>query len=54
MRSIVRRDSGESYTDYLQRLAEAEGIESPGCSGAAQDGPLPTEEDVQCGVGEPT
>ena len=27
---------------------------SPGCSGAAQDGPLPTEEDVQCGVGEPT
>ena len=28
MRSIVRRDSGGSYTDYLQRLAEAEGIEA--------------------------
>ena len=28
MKSIVRRDSGGSYTDYLQRLAEAEGIEA--------------------------
>jgi transposase len=27
MKSIVRRDTGESYTGYLQRLAEAEGIE---------------------------
>lgn len=27
MRSIVRRDTGESYTAYLQRLAEAEGID---------------------------
>ena len=26
MKSIVRRDSGESYTDYLQGLAKAEGI----------------------------
>src|SRR6516164_603056 len=26
MKSIVRRDTGESYTDYLQRLAEAEGL----------------------------
>ena len=25
MRSIMRRDSGESYTEYLKRLAEAEG-----------------------------
>ena len=27
MRSIVRRDTGESYTGYLKRLAEAEGID---------------------------
>jgi transposase len=26
MKSIVRRDTGESYTQYLQRLAEAEGV----------------------------
>ena len=28
MKSIVRRDSGESYMGYLQRLAEAEGIDA--------------------------
>jgi transposase len=28
MKSIVRRDSGESYMAYLQRLAEAEGIDA--------------------------
>jgi len=28
MRSIVRRDSGESYMEYLRRLAQAAGIES--------------------------
>jgi len=28
MRSIVRRDTGESYTEYLQRLAAAEGLEA--------------------------
>jgi len=28
MKSIVRRDTGESYIDYLKRLAEAEGIEA--------------------------
>jgi transposase len=28
MKSIVRRDTGESYMEYLKRLAEAEGIES--------------------------
>jgi len=27
MKSIVRRDTGESYTAYLKRLAEAEGLE---------------------------
>ena len=28
MKSIVRRDTGESYMAYLQRLAEAEGIDA--------------------------
>src|SRR5579863_5046341 len=28
MKSIVRRDTGESYTGYLQRLAEAEGVDA--------------------------
>src|SRR4051812_18482246 len=28
MKSIVRRDTGESYTRYLKRLAEVEGIEA--------------------------
>ena len=27
MKSIVRRDTGESYTEYLRRLAEADGLE---------------------------
>jgi transposase len=29
MKSIVRRDTGESYMEYLKRLAEAEGIDAP-------------------------
>jgi len=29
MRSIVRRDTGESYEDFLERLAKASGIETP-------------------------
>src|SRR5687768_14510465 len=29
MRSIVRRDSGEGYQDFLTRLAKASGIETP-------------------------
>jgi transposase len=29
MRSIVRRDTGESYEEFLTRLAEASGIETP-------------------------
>jgi hypothetical protein len=28
MKSIVRRDTGENYTGYLKRLAEAEGIDA--------------------------
>ena len=29
MRSIVRRDTGETYQDFLTRLAQASGIETP-------------------------
>ena len=29
MRSIVRRDTGETYRDYVTRLAEASGIQTP-------------------------
>jgi transposase len=29
MKSIVRRDTGESYNAYLKRLAEADGVEAP-------------------------
>jgi transposase len=29
MRSIVRRDTGESYQDFLTKLAQASGIETP-------------------------
>ncbi|MCE2503791.1 MAG: hypothetical protein J4G05_07005 [Chlorobi bacterium] len=29
LRSIVRRDTGEGYNDYLQGLAGAEEIETP-------------------------
>ena len=28
MKSIVRRDCQESYTDYLKRLAQADGVEA--------------------------
>jgi hypothetical protein len=29
MRSIVRRDSGESYEEFLRRLAEESGMATP-------------------------
>jgi hypothetical protein len=29
LRSIVRRDTGESYQDFLMKLAQASGIETP-------------------------
>src|SRR5688572_33488996 len=29
LRSIVRRDTGESYHDFLTKLAQASGIETP-------------------------
>jgi transposase len=32
MKSIIRRDTGESYIGYLKRLAEAEGIDAKGAA----------------------
>ncbi len=29
LRSIVRRDAGESYQDFLTKLAQASGLETP-------------------------
>jgi transposase len=34
LRSIVRRDSGETHHDFLTRLAQASGIETPTRAGA--------------------
>ena len=36
LRSIVRRDSGETYQDFLTRLAQASGIETPTRADLAQ------------------
>jgi transposase len=33
MKSIVRRDTGESYNEYLKRLADAEGVEAQDAGG---------------------
>ena len=34
MKSIVRRDNRESYSDYLKRLAQAEGVEAEDAHGS--------------------
>ena len=39
MKSIVRRDTGESYSAYLKGLAEAEGIDAKGAGRLAAHGP---------------
>ena len=47
MRSIVRRDTGESYEEFLTKLAKASGIETPTREDLARiDKKLP-EESVQ-------
>ena len=53
MRSIVRRDTGESYEEYLKGLAKASGIKhadagSPGAAGSAA-----AEEGLERGLEEP-
>jgi transposase len=53
MKSIVRRDTGESYNGYLQRLAEAEGVRGQRRGGVAPHGPQTQKEDFQRRLGEP-
>jgi transposase len=36
LRSIVRRDTGEGYQEYLTKLAKASGIETPTCADLAR------------------
>ena len=54
MRSIMRRDSGESYTEYLKRLAEAEGIEAQDAAVLRRMDRCRPKKMSQCEVGEPT
>ncbi|HMF74976.1 MAG TPA: hypothetical protein VK604_04880, partial [Bryobacteraceae bacterium] len=55
MRSIVRRDNGASYEEFLKALAKGQGIGNPdadaGRSGAI--GPQAEEEGRQQGLGQP-
>ena len=46
LRSLVRRDTGESYESFLRRLAEASGIATPTRAELAQLRPQASEERV--------
>jgi transposase len=46
LRSIVRRDTGESYQDFLTKLAQASGIETP-TRGPGADGSAAEEEGLE-------
>ena len=51
MRSIERRDTGESYEAFVRSLAEASGVETPTRADLARFDPVPEEqEDVEQGV----
>ena len=47
MKSIVRRDTGESYNEYLKRLADSRRRGNNRRSGVAAHGPEAQKEDVQ-------
>ena len=51
MRSIVRRDTGEAYNEFLTRLAKASGIETPTPSGPGPTGPKANQERIEQRVG---
>jgi hypothetical protein len=51
MRSIVRRDTGEGYEEFLKGPAEATGIETPTREALAKLDPEPVEEGVEQGLG---
>jgi len=53
MRSIVRRDTGESYEEFLTGLAKASGIKTPTREDLAQLDPQAQEAHLQQGVEEP-
>jgi transposase len=54
LKSIVRRDSGESYRDYLKGLAQAAGMEEPDGGGVGALGSEAEEAaDEQRGMEEP-
>jgi transposase len=52
MKSIVRRDTGESYTAYLKRLAEADGMETKDAAALLRIDRKRTKEDFQRGLGK--
>jgi transposase len=52
MRSIVRRDTGESYEEFLTGLAKASGIETPTREDLARLGPQAQEAHLEQGVEE--
>ncbi len=47
LRSIVRRDTGESYQDFLTKLAQASGIETPTPRRPGADGSAAEEEGLE-------
>ncbi len=51
MRSIVRRDTGESYQEFLTGLAQASGIETPDARGPGAPGPQAQEEEPRTKIG---
>jgi hypothetical protein len=53
MRSIVRRDTGERYQEFLTRLAAASGPQDADPRGLGAPGPAPEEAHVKPGVEEP-
>ena len=52
MRSIVRRDTGESYEEFLRGLAKASGIADADARGPGAAGPQAQEAHVEQGVEE--
>ena len=52
MRSIVRRDNGQSYEEFLTGLAKKSGIATPTREDSGADGPEAEEEGFESGVEE--
>ena len=52
MRSIVRRDTGETYQEFLKRLAKASGIRTPSRQALARPGSAAQEERLERGMEE--